>query len=56
MIGEKMKLKIGLAVIALGLLISGCNKQASFGKLDKTWIKRRMLQKSVEKVCLWVLR
>jgi len=31
-----MKLKIGLAVIALGLLMSGCNKQASFGKLDKT--------------------
>ncbi len=36
MIGEKMKLKIGIAVIALGLLMSGCNKQASFGKLDKT--------------------
>ena len=31
-----MKLKIGIAVIALGLLMSGCNKQASFGKLDKT--------------------
>ena len=31
-----MKLKIGIAVITLGLLISGCNKEASFGKLDKT--------------------
>jgi len=36
MIGEKMKLKIGLVLITLGLLVSGCNKQASFGKLDKT--------------------
>jgi murein L,D-transpeptidase YafK len=36
MIGEKMKLKIAIAVMSLGLLISGCNKQTSFGKLDKT--------------------
>ena len=31
-----MKLKIGIAVTVLGLLVSGCNKEASFGKLDKT--------------------
>ena len=31
-----MKLKLTIMVIALGLLITGCNKQQSFGKLDKT--------------------
>jgi len=36
MIGEKMKLKIGIAVIVLGFLVSGCSNQNSFGKLDKT--------------------
>ena len=36
MIGEKMKLKLSIGVIIFGLLITGCNKQQSFGKLDKT--------------------
>jgi murein L,D-transpeptidase YafK len=36
MIGEKMKLRISIAVIVLGFFIVGCNNQASFGKLDKT--------------------
>jgi murein L,D-transpeptidase YafK len=36
MIGEKMKLAIGIAVIVLGFLVSGCSNQNSFGKLDKT--------------------
>jgi len=31
-----MKLKLSIALIALGLLMTGCNKQQSFGKLDKT--------------------
>ncbi len=31
-----MKLKLSIVLIALGLLMTGCNKQQSFGKLDKT--------------------
>jgi len=31
-----MKLKLTIMLIALGLVITGCNKQQSFGKLDKT--------------------
>jgi len=31
-----MKLKLTIMVIVLGLLMTGCNKQQSFGKLDKT--------------------
>jgi murein L,D-transpeptidase YafK len=31
-----MKLKLTIALIVLGLLMTGCNKQQSFGKLDKT--------------------
>ena len=42
-----MKLKIGLAVIALGLLMSGCNNQASFGKLDKTPYATKECRKSL---------
>jgi len=31
-----MKLKISIVVLSLGFFITGCNNQASFGKLDKT--------------------
>jgi len=44
-----MKKGLIMAVVAAGLFITGCNKQASFGKLDKTPYPTRECQQQLNR-------